>query len=121
MRARRIYTGPDGRSHFDDIPLDFQLGDEGFEDLPEIKAKTVMLRRSTAAGRAHIAEQFHTAPARTYVVLLQGRIEIEVAHGVKERFGPGDIILGEDLEGEGHVTRGVGDEPRIALFLTLEP
>ena len=121
MRARRIYTGPDGRSHFDELPLDFQLGDEGFEDLPPIKAKTVMLRKSTAAGRAHIAEQFHNAPGRTYVVLLEGHIEIEVGDGTKERFGPGDIILGEDLEGEGHVTRGVGDEPRIALFLTLEP
>ena len=119
MRARRIYAGPDGRSHLDDIPLDFELGDDGFESVPPIQAKTVMLRKSTSANRAHISEQFHTAPERTYVVLLQGRVEIEVGHGVNEQFGPGDIIFGEDLEGEGHVTRGIGDEPRIALFITV--
>jgi hypothetical protein len=35
------------------------------------------------------------------------------------RIGPGDILIAEDLEGQGHETREVGREERISLFVPL--
>jgi len=62
---------------------------------------------------------FHNAPCRQYVVNLEGSLELEVGSGEKRRLNPGDILLGEDLTGEGHITRAVGG-PGRSLFIPLE-
>jgi hypothetical protein len=36
-----------------------------------------------------------------------------------QRLGAGDILLAEDLDGQGHVTREVGPEPRVSVFVPL--
>jgi hypothetical protein len=45
--------------------------------------------------------------------------EIEVGDGTVKRIGPGDVILAEDLTGQGHITRGVGDQPRLSVVVPL--
>jgi hypothetical protein len=34
-------------------------------------------------------------------------------------FGPGDVVLLEDLDGTGHVTREIGDAERVTMFIEL--
>jgi uncharacterized cupin superfamily protein len=53
------------------------------------------------------------------VVTLSGQVEIEAGDGAVRRFGPGDVLLAEDLTGQGHLTRVVGDQPRTALLVPL--
>jgi hypothetical protein len=62
---------------------------------------------------------WHPAPARQYVITLSGRGEIEVAGGKKIEVGPGHVELAEDLTGKGHITKTVGTEDRITLWLPL--
>jgi hypothetical protein len=50
---------------------------------------------------------------------LQGQAEIELGDGTKRRFGQGDVLLSEDLTGEGHITRVVGDVPRISAQISI--
>ena len=35
------------------------------------------------------------------------------------RVGPGDVLLAEDLTGQGHITRVVGPEPRFYAVVPL--
>jgi quercetin dioxygenase-like cupin family protein len=62
---------------------------------------------------------WHCAPRRQYTITLSGEAEIEVGDGTVKRIGPGDVILAEDLTGQGHITRGVGDQPRLSVVVPL--
>ena len=60
-----------------------------------------------------------TVKRRQYSITLSGTAEIEVGDGTVARVGPGDIVLAEDLTGQGHVTRVVGNEPRLSAIVPL--
>ena len=62
---------------------------------------------------------WHPSPGRVYVFTLSGGLEIEVSDGTKRRIGPGDIVIAEDPEGEGHITREIGPEPRVSIYVPL--
>lgn len=117
MHVTRIYTGDDGKSHFEEVELDFTPRAEGqSEGTAPAAAKHAFFTRQ-AAG---YVLDWHCAPGRQYVVTLDGEGEIEVGDGSTKRFRPGDVLLAEDLTGEGHVTRVVGDKPRTMLWVPLE-
>ena len=62
---------------------------------------------------------WHCAPRRQYSITLSGHAEIEVGDGTVAKVGPGDVVLAEDLTGQGHVTRVVGGEPRLSAIVPL--
>ena len=39
--------------------------------------------------------------------------------GTLKRSGPGTVLLAEDMEGTGHSTRVIGNEPRFAIIIPL--
>jgi len=43
-----------------------------------------------------------------------------VGDGTVTRLGPGDVLLAEDLTGQGHITRVVGDQPRFYAIVPLK-
>jgi hypothetical protein len=45
--------------------------------------------------------------------ILAGQMEIGIDDGTTRRFGPGDVVLADDLTGQGHTTRSLG-VPRIS-------
>jgi hypothetical protein len=47
-------------------------------------------------------------------------VEIEIGSGEKRVLGPGTILLAEDTEGQGHISRNVGGEARTCLFVHLD-
>jgi hypothetical protein len=116
MKIVRIYTGPDNRSHFEDLEVPLKdAGKVGF--LSElIKATGVVFRETTGEYNY----DFHPAPRRQYVVNLEGGVEIEVGDGTKRILGAGDILLAEDTTGQGHISRAVAGKPRRSLFIILE-
>jgi hypothetical protein len=115
MKVIRVYTGKDNRSHFEEMPLPFAR-DRGGESTPPLAAPGVLFHRRRPG---HVLD-WHCAPRRQYVVTLAGQGEIEVGDGTVQRFGPGDILLAEDLTGQGHISRVVGDEPRVSVWIPLE-
>jgi len=62
---------------------------------------------------------WHNAPRRQYVVTLSGESEVELGDGTKIRLYPGHILLAEDITGQGHISRALGSEDRISLFIPL--
>ena len=62
---------------------------------------------------------WHTAPRRQYIFILVGQMEIGIGDGTTRRFGPGDVVLADDLTGQGHTTRSLG-VPRISATVAVD-
>src|SRR3954452_17704855 len=96
MDVVRIYTGPDGQSHFEDVDIDLEdFGAAGRISAPWA-ARAVQFRE--VEGSYHL--DFHNAPRRQLVVNLTGSVEIETGSGEKRVFGPGSILLADDRTGQ---------------------
>lgn len=116
MRVVRLYTGPDKKSHFEDIQIPLKdAGKIGF--ISELYKATGVVFRETTGDYNY---DFHPAPRRQYVVNLEGEVEIEVGDGTKRILRSGDILLAEDTTGQGHISRAVAGKPRKSLFITLD-
>ncbi|MGE3541006.1 MAG: hypothetical protein AB7N91_26670 [Candidatus Tectimicrobiota bacterium] len=110
MQVVRIYTGSDNQTHFQDVDT------EAFAQLAaQVGTGPVRVNQ----GPARSSMDFHNAPRRQYVVVLSGQMEIEIGDGSKRLLHPGDVLVAEDLTGQGHITRGVGDQPRVSLAVPL--
>ncbi len=112
FRITRVYTDKSGDSRFEDAEIELkEAGEIGF--LSElIPAKGIVFREVLPTYDF----DFHNAPQRQYIILLDGKIEIETSLGEKRTFGAGEILLMEDTDGKGHKTRNLQDNRRN-LFL----
>lgn len=115
MKIARIWAGEDGQSHYED--LDVALVESGplgkmAEPLPVLS----MILRENEPGYDY---DWHVAPRRQYIVMLEGRVEIAVSDGETRTFGPGQIVLVEDTEGVGHKSRSPDGKARKSIFLPL--
>ena len=115
----RVYSGPDGESHLEELPLRLTPfvdveGAHGESTAPQ-PATSIVFRVSPP----DYVLDWHCAPRRQYSISLSGHAEIEVGDGTVARVGPGDVVLAEDLTGRGHVTRVVGDQPRVYAIVPL--
>jgi hypothetical protein len=110
----RLYTGPDGQTHAEEMEAKFVPG--GANDIYKLMAISGAELHRAPAGRV---SDWHTAPRRQYVITLSGRGEIELAGGKKIALEPGHIELAEDLTGKGDITRVVGTEDRVTIALPV--
>lgn len=115
----RVFMGPDRRSHFEErlIPMgEFRLGTLFSYKTELVPVKGVVFRQNPLEG----SPDFHNPPQRQFVITLSGRVELEVGDGSKRQFGPGDVLLAEDTEGEGHAAREL-EGPRRSIILPVPP
>ena len=116
MKVTRIYTGDDGRSHFEDLDVPMSETPAGLMS-GVVPTDGVFFREPAGEGSSDFLD-FHVAPRRQFVIHLAGRVEIETGGGDKRQFGVGDILLADDTTGQGHVSRGV-EGPRRQIFVAL--
>jgi len=115
----RVYSGSDGRSHIAEVPLEMKpfVDSEGAHgEAAPTQSVTGLTFRVSPPG---YVLSWHCAPRRQYSIALSGQAEIEVGDGTVARIGPGDVVLAEDLTGQGHITRVVGDRPRFYAIAPL--
>lgn len=110
MSIVRLYTGDDGQSHFEELTLDSRPHLTSMQD-----ANGVMFRLFEAG----YFSDWHHAPQKQYVVTLSGEMEIIVGDGAKRRFGAGDVLVAEDLTGQGRTTAVLGGGPRLSMTVPL--
>ncbi|MCC7103739.1 MAG: hypothetical protein IT307_01235 [Chloroflexi bacterium] len=106
----RLYTGADGESHAEELPLDAH---------PELFSPRAAKQTYFQMKEPGFFVDWHPAAGPRYVITLSGGWEIGLADGSAARFGPGDVLIAEDLTGRGHTTRGVGDQPRMTAWVDL--
>lgn len=115
FRITRIYSDKEGESHFEDVEIPLhEAGSIGAlsESIPVREA----IFRVVEPGYDY---DFHTAPQRQYIILLDGAIQIETSLGEQRRFVAGDVLLAEDVEGKGHKTKNLIKARRKSIFITL--
>jgi hypothetical protein len=114
LMITRLYTGPDGQTHVEEIEAKFAPG--GGNDVYKLMANTGAELHRAPPGRV---ADWHRAPRRQYVITLSGHAELEVAGGQKVELGPGSIDFVEDTTGKGHITRTVGNEDRVTIQIPV--
>ena len=116
MKITRIYTGDDGKSHFEDE--DIELKDSG--DIGRLSNKiaaTGIIFRETEPSYDY---DWHPVPQRQFIIMLEGELEVEVGDGEKRHFSGGDVMLFEDTTGQGHRSRTTNNAVRKTIFVTLD-
>ena len=110
MSITRLYTGPDGQSHLEELDL------ASHPEFTSLLATKGIVFRTSQPG--HFSD-WHNAPRRQFVITVSGEAEIGLGDGSVHRFGPGHVNLVEDLTGKGHTTRVVGNQPRMTATVHL--
>jgi hypothetical protein len=115
MKITRLFSDDAGDSRFEeiDIPLT-DAGDIG--RLSERVAAQSVVFRETGGDYDY---DFHNAPDRQFIIMLDGVIEIETSLGERRRFAGGDVLLVEDTQGKGHKTWSVDHKLRRSIFIKL--
>ncbi|RYY23430.1 MAG: hypothetical protein EOO04_14295 [Chitinophagaceae bacterium] len=111
----RIYSDKNGDSRFENISVPLEdAGDIGKLSSP-IPAGSIIFREVDSSYDYN----FHNAPQKQYLVLIDGEIEIETTLGEKRQFKAGDVLLLEDTDGKGHRTRNILPMRRKSIFITV--
>ncbi|WP_296149123.1 hypothetical protein [uncultured Flavobacterium sp.] len=115
FQITRIYSDSNGESHFEDFEVPLKNnGDIGF--LSEDEAVKSIVFREVLPSYDY---DFHNAPDRQYIILLDGGVEIETSLGEKRTFKTGSILLVEDTKGKGHKTKNIENRLRKSIFIKL--
>jgi hypothetical protein len=105
--VKRIYTGSDGLSHVEDLPL---TANQILEKVTSVEV------RVSPPGRF---SDWHVGPQRQYIINLSGSGQLEVAEG-KVDLPPGSMEYIDDLTGKGHTTRVTSKEERVSIWLKFD-
>ena len=111
----RIYSDSNGDSHFEDVEIELKEAGSVGKLSDVIPAKGIIFREVEPS----YDWDFHTAPQKQYIILLDGEIEIETSLGEIRRFNTGEILLLEDTSGKGHKTKNIHPVKRRSIFITL--
>lgn len=120
MRYYRIWADERGDAHIDELQIEYHEVANYAAGVPPVAVSDAI-----DLGEGHFSVlpagwfgDWHPAPSRQYVVLLQGRLEVttEDSAMIGE---PGTVWLIEDTTGKGHRTRVLGDEDAIRFSVTL--
>ena len=114
MQITRFYTNENGESQFSeiDLPIDFKREDAD--------GNVILLSKAFNSPRVRFVElpegydhDWHNAPRRQIVILLSGVVEVRTSDNQIRRWGAGDVLLADDVSGEGHQTRAIDGSVRM--------
>ena len=118
MRYVRVYTGPDGESHFAAVDVLFTPAVYAPPAPPlQVSAATPATQSLFVVAAAGWSGGWHPTPVRQWAFILAGELELAVSDGATRRVGPGDALLLEDEAGRGHQTRVLGDRDALIAFV----
>lgn len=112
FKVTRVYADENGDSHFDEVYYPLTDGGPIGHLSQSVAVKEVVFRKVPAGYN-----DLHTAPAKQYVVLLNGGVEIETSLGEKRKFEQGEVLLMEDTTGKGHRSSNLEQRERSSLFI----
>jgi hypothetical protein len=116
IRCVKLWTGADGKSHFQDGFIELESGLRG----DSLSAKLPVSAASFHQTDADPKLGWHPDPVRQFVITLSGTLEFESADG-RFLLRAGDVLFTEDTSGAGHNWKMVGDEPWRRLYAILDP
>ena len=110
LKYHRFYNDTSGESHLDEVEVEQSL----YETAPP--APPLLVSKFSSASQWGFFSfpigwfsDWHPAPARQFMILLSGAVDVMVSDGSALKMRPGDIVLLEDTLGKGHKARNVSD------------
>ena len=110
MLITRIYTGPDGQSHLDELETNTFPNPASLTEIESIRFRVQQPGQFS---------NWHVESRRNYIITLSGEGEIGLGDGSVHKIGPGRVMLVEDLTGQGHTTRVSSSVPRVTIAIPL--
>ena len=116
IRCVKLWTGVDGKSHFQ----------EGFVELePGVRGDALSTKLGISSASFHETDHdprlgWHPDAARQFVISLSGTLQFETQDGAFT-LRPGDVLFTEDTSGAGHNWTMMGEDPWRRLYTILEP
>lgn len=116
LECVRLYSDSSGQSHFGDLRVGLMSRDFAPPAPPLDVTEVVEARHGFLRAPPGWFGDWHPTPARQFMCILSGAMEVAVSDGETRRIVPGVILLLEDTEGRGHATRVVSDEAAVLVF-----
>ena len=112
MKYLRLFAGPDGESHFEDVSVELAPVDEYARGVPRafISSPRPGTSLTFLSGPPGWVGDFHPAPRRQFMIKLAGQTEFVSSDGERRQIGPGTALLLEDTTGKGHYSRVLGPD-----------
>ena len=110
MLIIRVYTGADGQTHFEDLETDAFPYPESLENVSGIRFRI---------QEPGVFSDWHQESQRNYIITLSGEGELGSGDGTLRRINAGEVMLVEDLTGQGHTTRVTSTVPRVTVQIPL--
>src|SRR5512137_1747877 len=118
----RIYADAQGGSHFDTV----KVGQNLATGAPPAAPFYVSGDNPASKYRFYTFQpgwigDWHPCPARQFLSLMSGAVEMKTTDGTVRKLGPGDLVLLEDTSGMGHVTKNISDGYTTFLVVPVPP
>jgi hypothetical protein len=117
----RIYADDAGETHLADYEFPFEAqGDNG-----QVRMRGLLDVPTGKLGIHDVLEKapsadFHSTSPRKLIAVLRGTFEISASDGDRRRFGPGDILLTDDLNSKGHAFQDVGTDTLLTVIAEID-
>lgn len=121
MKFQKLYSGPDGESHWEDVEVN--LEEQSFAPPAkaiEISAPEKVKQAMFLRLRAGWDEPIHPTPVAQRLICLSGSVRVTASDGEARTIGPGDVWHMEDKEGKGHHTVVTSDEDFLSVIIQYE-
>jgi hypothetical protein len=117
MRYIRIYTSPDGATHFEEVEVEMH---ETTYAPPAPPLQISEPSPATAVAWVTLPVgwfgDWHPTPRLQWWFQLSGDLEVGVSDGEVRRILAGSVVRLEDVTGRGHTTRVISDEDVVAAY-----
>jgi quercetin dioxygenase-like cupin family protein len=114
IRCVRLWSGPDGNSHFEEGAIDLGSGPRGDVLSGKFPIASVSFQQTNSDPKLG----WHPDPARQLVITLSGALEF-TTHDGSFSLRAGDILFTEDTVA-GHDWKLLGEQPWRRLYAILD-
>ena len=115
-----VVTGDDGLTHFAAASVSLEVKDFA-PPAPPLALSSRIPATDIAFGVLQPGwdGDWHPAPRRQFALMLTGTIEIETGDGETRQFSAGSFLIVEDVTGQGHRSRVVGEETATVVLVPV--
>ena len=119
MKLTQFVATPDGGSRFEDIDIALDKPREGAGGYTLMASEAFAARGVCFVSLPDDLDQdWHPAPARQFVYVVAGTVEVQTSDDQVRRWHSGDIFIAADVTGRGHQTRVI-EGPATVMFIPL--
>jgi hypothetical protein len=119
MKYVRLFAGPDGETHFEDVAVEFTSNPASAIPRSEM-SEWLFAERVRFQSIPRGWKREGRAPQREYLVYLAGSAAMQASDGEVRHFQTGDVELVEDTTAKGHTSWTNGDDTCLLMTIFLE-